>query len=51
MFLIYISFPNFGIIQGNQAVLFQPAKEFLPMIDEVCSIFYGKKENEKIWSK
>lgn len=25
------------IFQGNEAVLFQPASELLPMIEEVCS--------------
>ena len=29
---------NSCVIQGNQGVLFQPASEFLPMIDEVCCL-------------
>ncbi|XP_057489826.1 probable trehalose-phosphate phosphatase D isoform X1 [Actinidia eriantha] len=35
----------FGLIQGNQAVLFQPAREFLPMIDEVYKALLEKTKS------
>ncbi|KAK3019886.1 hypothetical protein RJ639_004194 [Escallonia herrerae] len=34
-----------GLIQGNQAVLFQPAKDFLPMMDEVCKVLLEKTKS------